>query len=98
MLVHAINVRTLLPKAIILIFDNEITKLAKDETFGYTIIIGTALNWLVNEIRKLISGYKDKLPNKAKKTDFPAILWAESPTHKSFEDNFQRKRFNSCLS
>ena len=98
-LVYGLNNNYLLPKAIVLVIDNDIIKNVEFEGYGISVLLGKILQWLASEIVKLIAAYKDKMPEKAKKEFFPQILWIEPPLHKNFgkSENFRRKKFASCI-
>ena len=44
-----------------------------------------------------ILAHKDYLPSKARKSNFPQIVWIEAPEHKNFCNNDLRREFNACL-
>ena len=99
-IVYGINHNYLLPKAIIIVADNDILKAVQFEGFEISVLLGKIMEWIGNEIYRIISGYKDSLPKKAVKEHFPQILWIEPPLHKNFsvDDNDRRKKFAKALS
>ena len=53
---------------------------------------------LGNQIHRLISGYKDKLPSKARKFKYPQILWAQIPMHAIYGHyNDFKEKFNDAV-
>ena len=51
----------------------------------------------MTEHDKLISTQKEYLPMKAKKHDYPHIVWIEAPEHVNFNNNLLRSKFNRSL-
>ena len=100
MLVGAIRDQKLFPKVIVMVPDMDIVNylLQRNATSSY--VMGKTLYWLMNEFRKIISGYKDQLPPKAKKATYPHIIWIQAPCHNSFPKAYKdlRQKFNLCLS
>ena len=97
-LVKALNEHNTLPKAIIVVLDDDITKtLSLDKEFSIT--VGRILSWLVKEFHKCIAIYKDWLPAKAKLPNYPHIIWMAPLNHYLFthNDNTKRDKFSRCL-
>ena len=93
-LVRAINDQGSLPKLIVVILDDDILKCLKGEaadTVKYQ--IPQVLNWLIKEFEKLISGFKDILPSRAKRHHMPHVLWIKPPQHKNFGDSWNMLRY-----
>ena len=96
-LAKLISDKQLLPKAIILILDNDLIRYADHDKDGFNHIMTKYIIWLADAMVDLIDSYKEKLSTKSKKENYPKILWVESPLHTHFEDNHLRKKYNSCL-
>ena len=85
-----------MPKLIVTVVDNDITKEIDDGKFLYN-DIKNITNWLLRESQKEIKTYKDYLPGKAKCDQFPQFLWMVPPLHDNFRDNAKREIFAECL-
>ena len=87
-----------LPKLIVVVLDDDLTKTLRNVS-DFSLNAGKLLNWLLNEVRKLLDAYKDLLPQKAKQAEFPHVLWMAPALHKflSNEDNMRREKFSRCL-
>ena len=96
-LVHAVNNRDRLPKAIVLVLDNDMIRFAGHDYVGTEIILKEYINWLATNMQEVLQEYKNKLTEKCKKEGYPRILWVESPLHCNFEDNHLRRKYNMCL-
>ena len=96
-LVEAINKKTKLPKAVIVVLDNDLIRFTGHTEAGISSILKDLLQWMVKEINEVLTEHKEKLPKKLFKADYPKILWAESPLHTNFEDDHLRSKFNSVL-
>ena len=58
---------------------------------------GNMLDWLMNEYRRIINGFKDIMPSKAKIIDEPHFIWIQATRHVNYPDDEARKKFNKCL-
>ena len=60
---------------------------------------GIVLDKLFSDIRKGIQAYKEFLPKRGKKLDYPHILWIEAPLHNHYSKVFNEhcKKFNEAL-
>ena len=96
-LVRAINERELLPKGIIIILDNDLIRATGHTGKGLSVMMGLMIDWIAFELQEMIKNYKELLPNKSKRSDWPTIFWVESPAHKNFEDSGGREKFNKAL-
>ena len=95
--VKAINENYLLPKIIVMVVDCDILSDVQFDHYGISVLLGMINEWLCSEIHKVIWAYKDKLPAKAVKDNYPHILWIEPPLHKNFRNNDKCKKFVSSL-
>ena len=95
----AINDKTLLPKAVIFIMDDDWLRSLGDEAeeTNLSVVLNKLVNHLFNEIRKMIESRKDRLPHKSLRIGYPRIYWAEAPQHTNFPNNFSRRKLNSVL-
>ena len=96
-LIHGINKKDRLPKAIVIVLDNDLIRFANHDAWGITQILHDYIIWLADRFQEILKDYKDKLPLKSKRENYPKILWAESPLHDAFEDNHLRKQYNAML-
>ena len=97
--IRGIEEHKLLPKAIIFIFDCDLIKSVKHDGAGTAEIFGQVLKNLMLGVHRTVQAYKDQLPNKSKRFDYPALLWVEAPLHVNFPSrwNMHRSIFNNCL-
>ena len=92
LIAKAIQEQILLPKIILLVPDDDIIKQSnvKDEgTSGYVVI----MSYLVEEINRMLTAYKTKLPKKCIQDWFLHVVWILPPTHKYFSNNTDRECF-----
>ena len=97
LLVTAINKQMLLPKYILVVLEMDMCNECSYDDFGLSLVMGTNLKWIANEYHRLLTAYKDTLPEKAKKYRYPEILWVSPPRHALFNDNDKRKKYDGCL-
>ena len=96
--VRAIHDRIKLPKYLVITIDADIINSAQIIDYSISKIYGERINWLALEIFRLIQLHLDRLPRKAKKSNYPSIIWINPPIHKNFGDNnVLRKKFASSL-
>ena len=97
-LVTAINSELLFPKAIIMVLENDILNAADHYNPGISLICSKVLDWLANQIHRIVITHKEKLPSKACKFKYPKILWFPLPTHQNLNNiNEARGKFNAAL-
>ena len=94
---NALAEQNRLPKAIIVVLDNDIIKYANWNIFGMSVIYGRLLHFLFSEFNRQISAKKDYLLKKAIRNGLPHVLWINPPFHTNFPDNPQRAKFGKCL-
>ena len=97
-LIRALNEQVLLPKAIVIVVDDDIMDSLHHYDAGFSYSIGILIEWLCNEFHDIIKDLKDQLPSKARKFKYPTILWATIPLHEVYgEYNNFKEKFNKCI-
>ena len=97
-LTKAVNKSSNLPTIILFVLDDDIVRMTDiKSTTNASDYFSPVMNWLINEVQKIIAARKDQLPNKALNPQEPRIYWVEAPQHKNFENNLFRRKFNSSL-
>ena len=82
----------------VIVPDDNIISAFNYESYGVSQGVGKILHWIMNELDKLAEIHKDRLPAKAKRSNYPGFIWIEAPFHKYFGNNTQREKFNKALS
>ena len=93
----AIKEQKLLPKLIIVILDDNIITNMKSKGYGISEAYGCLIHWAAEKFNHVISSYKDKLPKRCKKEQYPNFVWMAPPQHKNFENNNLRGKFTKSL-
>ena len=95
----AIKSKIIFPKIMTIVLDGDFIEYHTESSMGVTAEFSVVLDKLMNDMRKMISAYKDFLPKKGKKPDYPHILWIEAPLHDKFstKQNKVREMFNKAL-
>ena len=97
-LVKAINEQVILPKAVILVFYDDILDAINHYDSGISYPIGKAIEWLANKIHDTITAHKEQLPNKSRKLKYPAICWSLIPLHDIYGHyNEFKEKFNKAV-
>ena len=94
------NKQGFLPKYyLFVLYDDLITYLDYCHEDGLATLLGTWVEWLANEPKKLIKTRRDEVPDKSKKLPTPFLYWVVAPTHSFFskERKSQCIKFNLCL-
>ena len=73
-LVATFNKSDQLPRAIIVILDNDLLCFINHNKFSISLEIGTELDWLVDEFHLIIEKRLSQLPVKSKKPPFPHLI------------------------
>ena len=97
--VRALNKHSSLPKLVVVVVDDDITKNLTWEDWHLFDQLHTVTEWLVLELERALASYKDIIPSKAKKANLPQFLWIAPPTHKYFgkDSNQLRELQGDCL-
>ena len=93
-IVSALNSNWLLPKYILLVIENDITRCINFNKPGISTIYGRVIQWLADEIHCLIHERKAFLPNRSTKKLYPQIFWINLPYNQNFEKGHFRTKFN----
>ena len=99
-LIKALEKEATLPKSILFLLDDDIicrVELKISSMDGFTMIMNIIMKWLLNQVRKAIEVRKDQLQPKSIKEDYPVVYWIEAPQHINFNNNLQRRKFNSAI-
>ena len=96
-LASALNSEKQLPKAIVVVLDNNLIKYANYPHFGMSLLFSRLMHYIFSEFNKLIQARKDYLPKKSIRADFPHVLWIVPPFHSGFSDNSQLAKFGKAL-
>ena len=97
LLKKAIEEKTLLPKAIAVILDDDMIKQTKFSGKHLQDFYADSIKHLMEKFHREITAYKEHLPVKAKQDWLPHILWFVPPNHKYFNNNNKRNRFAHAL-
>ena len=98
-LIKAVTDRTRLPKAIIIVMEDNLIIDSGAEPHGEfaNAIFKESTMWLVDNYAKTVNEYWQLLPSKSRKDNYTKFLWIAAPVHKNFRNNVLRKKFNSAL-
>ena len=98
-LVEAINKETVLPKAIILVIENDLLDSFIHYNPGVSLLSGICIEWLANQMHRIIVTHKEQSPSKSCKFKYPTILWLELPSHFDWSNSKReaRGKFNNCI-
>ena len=97
-LVETINQQLLLPKAIILVLDDDMLDELDHYKTGITTSIGQLVEWLANQLHRIITNYKEAMPSKSHKFRYPTLLWCLIPQHTVYDQyNGSKAKFNKSV-
>ena len=97
-LANSIEKEKYLPKIIVLVLDDDFIKQLNfpNQNIKYPKLY-LVLNYLVEDVHRLIANYHENLQKKARVEHFPHIIWIAPPTHKYFSNNTVRELFTEVL-
>ena len=94
----AINKQSLMPRAVIFVIENDILEAINHYKPGISHLLGKSIEWLMNQIHRMVVTHKEILPSKSRKFKYPAILWCLLPQHEQWSEMGEyRAKFNFCL-
>ena len=96
LLIKAIQEQRLLPKAILMVLDDNIIK-QYGITNNWRENFQHIIYFLLLEIDRNIKNYKAQLPTKCKEEYFPHIIWMLPPCHKFFANNRSHQLFCNVM-
>ena len=96
-LVNTLNSEQLLPRAIVIVLDDDLIWYINIDRFGMSVVYGRILHYIFSEFHKLIVAKKDFLRMKSKRHHFPELLWIDPPFHNAFNNNSKRHKFSKAL-
>ena len=97
MIVNAVNSESFLPRAMIIVLDDDLINYLNINSFGMSVAYGRVLHYLFSEVNRLVAIKKDFLWMKSKKSHYPEIIWVNPPFHRSFRNNTHRNKFSKAL-
>ena len=88
-----------LPKLVVVVPDDDLIRLVSTEDYihDFSEPQSRILNYIMTQHQRSISIFKENLPARCVRSDFPKILWIQAPLHNGFHNNSLRKKFNRCL-
>ena len=97
--ITAINEQVTLPRAVVVVLDDNLITEIKYSGFGISLILGTTAQWIIREMHRAVGNHKENLPSKAKKNGIPHFIWVTPPKSVCFseEENLNRKKFMDCI-
>ena len=98
LLIQAINTHVLLPKAVIIVLDDDMLDELNHYKSGITRSIGEMIEWIFIQIHRIVTAHKEQLPSKSRKFKYPTILWCLIPCHKVYNHyNEYKSIFNKAI-
>ena len=97
-LVRAINKHCLLPKAILIVLDDNMLDDIDHYDIRISIALGRYIEWLTNQFHRVITLHKDRMKSKSRKYKYPTFLWALIPKHDIYGHyNEFKGKFNNTV-
>ena len=88
-----------LPKIIIIVPDDDLIQILHESmnSKGLAKQFSRILNFIMTDYERSIASFKESLPAKCLKQDYPNLLWIQAPIHDGFYNNPERHKFNRAL-
>ena len=102
-----LNIVTPLPKMLFIMIEDDIIKelnnsnddtikdLRRNSPHDLILVMGRSIEWLYHEIRKLLAGHNDALPNKARKDVH--LIWVLPTRHMNYANDHLREMLAGCI-
>ena len=97
LLVASIKKEKLLPKAIIVVLDDDILWQIHYEGPHLQDIYAEVTNYLVEQFHRICISYKEMLPTKTRQAFIPYVIWILPPSHINYYNNTAREKFAVAL-
>ena len=97
--VTALNEHAALPKVVVVVMDDNVLTDFDELRFNVTCNLEIMIKWIMREFEHILLTYKEYLPTKAKRANFPHVLWIAPPQHKNFsyDSNQGREKFTESM-
>ena len=96
--IELINSQLILPKAVLIILEGDLLDSLHHYQSGATDGIQPLVDWLVTELFRVTTGYKEKLVSKSRKFRYLQIIFVGAVHHNGFGGGkAYREKFNRCL-
>ena len=88
-----------LPKIVVVVVEDDLINFFGNSPVGANKLFGTAIDWLMTELTKTVDSFKEFIPFKAKKDNYPHFLWIMPVINIGMEEEEckLRDKFNECL-
>ena len=96
-LITAINAKTVLPKMLVMVLEDDVIKYLEHDDYGATEMYGKVITYIEKEIQDALFKFKSFIPQKAKRPGRPQIVWICPSIHKNYGRNTLRKKFGGQL-
>ena len=93
-LIFAMNKEWFLPKLIVVVLEEDIIKYVTKNSYTDEKSMSMCITHIVNDFRKAIASFKDVLPSKSKRHNWPHVLWILPVQHVLFKNFVVRQRFS----
>ena len=95
---NGINMHAALPEVMVFVLDDNLIQYLGYKKWGVASFYGPWIEWLLEEVNKLIESKWKQLPTKMKLSK-PQVYWVELPDHSNFDhvNRDARVKFNNCL-
>ena len=92
---HGINKRIKIPNILVIVLEDDIVQLLEDDKFAVAQVFGKYIEYIANELERIISDRRNQLPKKARNET--TIYWVAATKHEHYGNNELRTIFNLCL-
>ena len=89
----------LLPKLIVVVPEDALIRVldCREDDHNVSGSMSRLINYIMTEFKRCVASFKENLPAKCVKSEFPYFLWIQPPQHKNFSGGALRFKFNRCL-
>ena len=97
--IKGLTEQVLPPRLVVIILDDDLITFLDTECDRHaeSYPLTKMLEWLMTELTRVVAAYKDYLPEKSKKDNYPHFMWVQTPFHINFNNNEHQENFNKNL-
>ena len=96
-LAKAIQEEVILPKMIVFVLDEDVLQYLNHPGPGITKAMEHLIGAIMTDCDRLIASQKEYLPKRAKKAEYPQMIWILSPLHDNFSNITECIKFNKAV-
>ena len=93
-LTKAMRDEAYIPKIIVVVLEDDIIRYLNFNDYGVTTLYGRVIEFMSSNVRNAVDKFKEQfLPTRAKRSQYPMIIWIMPTSHMHYRNNTLRRKF-----